>query len=123
MARVTPDELKEIISTSLGDGVLSAFITAANLVVTKHLGGITYVSDGQRKEIERWLAAHLLTAREQQVASEGADKASVTYQGSYGMGLDATFYGQQVKLLDTSGILGSVVGKRKADLYAVTSFD
>lgn len=122
MARIVPDELKEIIETSLGDGVLWTFINGANLIVTKHLGSSTELSDDQRKEIERWLSAHLLTAREQQAASEGADKASITYQGSYGMGLDATFYGQQVKLMDTSGILDSVVGKRAATLHAVTSF-
>lgn len=123
MARIGPDELKEIIDTSLGDGVLWTFINAANLIVTEHLGSETSLSDEKRKEIERWLAAHMLAStREQQAQTEEVDKAAITYQGRTGLGLDSTFYGQQVKILDTTGILAEVLGKRKATLYAVTSF-
>lgn len=122
--RITTDELKEIISTDLGDSVLEAFILAANLTVTEWLGSSTVLSSDQLKEIERWLSAHLLACtREQQAQSEDAGQASITYQGKTGMGLDATFYGQQVKLLDSTGILAQSVGKKLASVYAVTSFD
>lgn len=122
MARVTPDELKEIIDTSLGDTVLYAFINAANLMVTRHLGSSAYVSDDERKEIERWLAAHLLAAREKQAQREEVDRAAITYQGDFGMGLDSTSYGQAVMSMDPTGTLAAAVGKRKASVYAVTSF-
>lgn len=121
--RITANELKEIISTSLGDAVLDTYITAANLLVTDHLGDNSYVSDDQLKEVERWLSAHLLAStREKQAQAEGVDKANITYQGKTGMGLDYTSYGQMVKVLDPTGILANVVGKRKARIRAVTSF-
>ena len=122
--RIGPDELKEIIETELDDSVLEAFIGAANITVTEHLGDSTILSDAQKREVERWLAAHFLACtRERQASREGADKASITYQGETGMGLDSTHYGQIVKTLDATGILAGVVGKRKATLLAVTSFE
>jgi len=122
--RVETSELKEIIETSLSDAVLETFIKAANLIVTEHLGSNSTLSDEQRKEIERWLAAHFLACtREQQAQREGVDKADIVYQGRTGMGLDSTYYGQMAKLLDVTGILAGIVGRRKAILYAVTSFD
>lgn len=122
--RVGPDELKEIIETELDDSVLETFIGAANITVTEHLGDSTILSDAQKREVERWLAAHFLACtRERQASREAVDKASITYQGETGMGLDSTHYGQIVKTLDATGILAGVVGKRKASLYAVTSFE
>jgi len=122
--RVTPDELKEIISTDLDDGVLNTFIKVANITVTEYLGDSTELDDDQLKEIERFLAAHTLAStREQQAISEGAKDARITYQGKTGLGLDSTFYGQQVKLLDTSGVLAGAIGRRKAVIYSVTSFE
>ena len=122
--RVNPDELKEIISTSLDDSILEAFIGAANLTVTDLIGSGSGLSDDQLREIERWLAAHFLAStREPQAQSERDVEAAITYQGKTGMGLDFTPYGQMVKVLDTTGILASAVGMRKASLYAVESFD
>jgi hypothetical protein len=121
--RIVVDELKEIISTNLDDTDLDAYITAANLLVTDLLGGNAYVSDAQLKEIERWLAAHLLAStRAKQAQAEGVDKANITYQGKTGMGLDFTSYGQMAKVLDPTGILANSIGKRKASITAVTSF-
>ena len=121
--RVNPDEVKEIISTTQTDQVIEAHITASNLMVTKHLGSSTDISDALRKEIERWLTAHLLACGvERKAKSEGVEAANITYQGETGKGLDASLYGQQVKLLDPTGILAEVVGAKQAWAYAVTSF-
>lgn len=122
--RVTAAELQEIISTSLSESVLDAFITGANLIVTEHLGDSEELSSAQLKEIERWLSAHLLACtRERQAKSENVKDASISYMGDSGKGLDATLYGQQVKLMDTSGVLAEVVGKKRATLYAIRSFE
>jgi hypothetical protein len=124
--RVESDAVKEIIETSLTDPEIDAFITAANLTVTKLLADED-LSDDQLREIERWLAAHFIAStRERQVAQETAGQADTTYVGKSGMGLDATFYGQQAKILDTSGTLASLsdkIGLKDATMYAVTSFE
>lgn len=121
--RVTSDEVKEILDTSLGDASIEAFIRAANLTVTKWLGS-SALSDAQLKEVERWLSAHFIACtRERQIKSEQAGDANITYEGKTDTGLDASFYGQQVKVLDTTGILAGQVGKRQATVYAVESFD
>jgi len=120
--RVDPDEVREIIETEVDNSDLLAFITAANLVVTERLGGSTALTDAQRKEIERWLAAHFLAStREQQAQSEGVNGISVTYQGQTGKGLDSTHYGQMVKMLDSTGTLAGAGGGSPV-LAAVTSF-
>jgi hypothetical protein len=124
MARVTATEVKEIISTSLSDSIVEAFIDAANTVVSEIIGSDTTLSTTQKKEVERWLSAHFLAcAREQQPQSEKDGDASITYQGSTGMGLDSTYYGQTVKIIDTTGKLARSVGKKKVNIYAVTTKD
>jgi len=113
-ARVTEDEVKEILNTSL---TLTAFITAANLIVTDKLGP-EGLSDDQLKEIERWLAAHFAAIRERQPQQEGIGDAQATYYGGSDLGLDFTPYGQQVKILDPTGILANI-GKRKTEITAI----
>lgn len=121
--RVSYDEVREIIETTLDDQTIGAYVGAANLVITEHLGGAS-LGEEKLKEIERWLTAHLMACtREHQPQAEVADKASITYQGKTGMGLDATFYGQQVKLLDSTGILAGELGKKPVMIYSVTSFE
>lgn len=125
MARVLASEVKEILDTDLSDVIVGTFITAANITVTKFLGTSTVLSSVQLKEIERWFSAHLIACtREQQAqAEEVAGETNIKYQGKTGMGLDSTLYGQQVKVLDTSGVLAANLGKKKATIYTVTSFD
>jgi hypothetical protein len=120
--RVTVAEVKEILETSLTDPQILAFIGAANVTITALLGSST-LTTSQLKEIERFYAAHMIACtRDQQAKSESAGDASITYQGETGKDLDATFYGQQIKLLDTTGIMAAKAGRRAASVYAVTSF-
>ena len=110
--RVTEQEVRDIFETDISD--LTPFITAANLTVTDNLSN-QGLSDDQLKEIERWLTAHLATARDPRTSKESLGDASETYQGDSGLGLDSSRYGQMVKMLDTSGKLANL-GKAKASM-------
>jgi len=105
MPRVTDLEVFAIIDTSLTN--IDVFINTANMMVTSWLetAGLT---DEVLKEIERYLAAHVLSVQDQRVKSVGVDVLSESYQGQWGMGLNGTSYGQMAILLDTSGTLGKI---------------
>ena len=113
MPLVTDLEVKEIISTSLTD--LTAFITAADLIVTEDLND-KGLSVARLKEIERWLAAHLVAINEDRArkSGEGIGRSNVQFGGQYGLGLNHTRYGQQAIILDTSGTLAAKITGKKA---------
>jgi hypothetical protein len=124
--RVNPEEVKEIIETNVPDTAIEAYIAGADAIVTGLLVGLG-MPDALLKEIERWLTAHLIAcSRDRQVREEVAGGARISYFSEYSMvgkGLDATLYGQQAKILDTTGTLAmSTVAKLPASVYAVTSF-
>lgn len=124
MARTTASKVKEILNTSLSVTKINAFITAANALVTNTLGTDTTLGDTLKEEIERWLTAHLIvSARERQGIKEGAGGAEITYQGKTGIGLDSTMYGQNVKVLDTTGRMAALSSGKAVLLTAVTSFE
>ncbi len=99
---VTEAEVLEIIDTDLTD--ISAFMQSAAAITSEVLSSTTLSSD-LKKEIERWLAAHFISMRDQRVKSEKTGDASFTYEGNTGMGLKFTRYGQQAMALDISGSL------------------
>lgn len=107
--RVTDDEVKEIIDTSLSD--LTVFI----LVASQQVDRISGLGTAVLKEIERWLAAHFVAIRDKRTSKDNVLDSSHTYEGKTGMGLEFTRYGQQAKLLDTTGTLAKL-GLRKAAL-------
>ena len=119
MARVTADEVKEILDTAIN---LGAFIQAANLLVTDVLGG-TSLSADRLKEIERWLTAHLACARDPRSRSVKIGMSATQFEGKSGLGLDATSYGQQVRLLDTTGSLARLGMKRARIVVAEQTSD
>lgn len=122
--RTTATAVKQILDTDLDDPIVEAFITDANLIVTDIVGSSTDLSAEQKASIEKWLSAHMIACtRDQQASREGVEEADITYQGKTAMGLDATFYGQQVKLIDTTGLIAKSLGKARASVYAVPSFD
>jgi hypothetical protein len=123
MARVTTEEVKEIISTDLEDIIIDVYITGANQIVSSKLAN-SGLSTATLKEIERWLTAHMIAnTKNRMTVKEKLGEASIEYiVGKYGSGLSSTPYGQTVLLLDTSGILGSS-GKRAASITAIRSFD
>lgn len=117
MARVTEAEVREIIDVD--DSIsLTPFITAANITITAQMTG-SGLAAATLKELERWLAAHFVAIRDPRTSSESIGGTSVSYNApKLGAGLDSTPYGQQVKLLDSTGIL-STVGMRRARIMAV----
>lgn len=118
--RVEHFEVLEIIDTSLGDTI--PFITAANLIVTEKLGDSS-LSAAHLKEIERWLAAHLIAIRDPKASMEKVGEAQVQYiSPKTGLGLEGTSYGQQVLLLDTTGTLNSI-GKQAVSFGAFGVYD
>lgn len=118
MARVSTQEVKNILETSLGNDQISAFIISANLIVTNSLSAVGY-DDNTLKEIEKWLSAHLASIRSPVISEEEIGDAKNTYQrGEVEKGLDSTFYGQHVKLLDTEGKLNGL-GQRRPLLQVV----
>jgi len=121
MARTTTTEVKEIIDTTLTD--LTAFITAANLVVSKVYADDDVMTDVELKEVERWLAAHYVAIRDPVARAEQADKASATYAwGDLGKGLEFTPYGQMALTLDLTGKLQQI-GKRKTVFQCIDISD
>lgn len=122
MARVTIAEVKEIIETTREDAEITAVITAANLVVTSKVGSSTLVSTALAKELERWLAAHMLAATvEQQPVEEAIGPLKFKY-ASLGELLQQTYYGSQVLIMDPTGSFASA-GKKSVKLRSVTSFE
>ena len=121
--RVTATEVKQIIETTQTDTIVDVFIGSANILVTDILSDQGLSSD-LMKEIERWLSAHLLaTTLERQTVREEIGGDTNEEYSKLGYGLDSTTYGQTVKVLDTSGMLAATIGKRKAIITAVTSFE
>ena len=124
--RVSSKEVRDIVDTDLLVSTtedLTAFITAANLIVTSKLGGETSISAEEAKEIERWLSAHFVAIRSPGLRSQKLGDGQAVYQIGYlGRGLEATRYGQQVMLLDTTGILARL-GKRSAKVETLDAVD
>jgi hypothetical protein len=96
-------------------------------LVTEKLGADTTLTTDHLKEIERWVSAHLVACSiERQAGKEKIGTTAVDFvgsqQGSSGMSWSLTTYGQQVLVLDTTGILANA-GKRKARVDTVDAID
>ena len=107
MARTNSALVKEIVTTNMTD--LTAFITAANLIVTDKLSS-SGLSAATLTEIERWLAAHFVVCKERQPTSKRIGETEESYNWNTNTGLLRTTYGQAAIALDTTGTL-SKIGK------------
>ncbi len=121
MARVTSDEVKEIINSALTN--LIPFIAAANTLVTDELSGLG-LSATRLKEIERWLAAHLVAVSRDRSLGQVVEKEIGKTREKYmsfpsGLAINSSSYGQQAALLDTTGTLANL-GRKKAAFRVVT---
>lgn len=105
MARTSSDDVLEIITTTLTD--IDTFVNTANLFVTNHLGSSS-LDDTTLKEIERYVAAHFVAMTDTRVKSEKVDVLGTTFVTTVGMGLEASVYGQQAIILDSTGTLASI---------------
>ena len=109
-ARVTPTEVKAILDTQLEDATVEIFIMPATLLVDRIESEDTAntLDAATLKEIERWLAAHFTSIRDQRVASETAGPVSQSYQYKVGLNFNLTMYGGTALALDTTGFLASL---------------
>ena len=116
---VSIDDVKVILTTNVGDDDILTFIGIADQFVTNYLSD-TDLSDATKKEIERFLTAHLITiSRERQTSEEKIGDASVAFSAKgYDKGLNSTTYGQMVKILDSSHTLEKI-DKEEPKLYAI----
>jgi hypothetical protein len=124
-ARVTAAEVKAImpVNNPPSDSVINSFITGATNLVDNVLGSDTTLSDDLKKEIERWLTAHLISITLKRMASEeGAGGANIKYAGEWGRGLSSSPYGQTVLVLDSTGKMATLDSKG-AKIIAITSFE
>ena len=120
MARTTDSDVLEIIETTLTD--IDPFINTANMFVTNALGS-TDLTYNTLQEIEKYLAAHFLSVRDQRVKSEKVDVLSTTYTGEFGKGLEMTQYGQTAILLDWTGTLAKIAKDGVAQTASMKSLN
>ncbi len=107
--KVVAEDVRDILfeNADLSDATIDAFISASELTVNDVLSSSGLSSD-QLFEIKRWLSAHFAASMQHSLLSRQIGETSEKYAFLVGKGLDGSFYGQQVKILDTSGILTNI---------------
>lgn len=91
---------------------LDPFIAAANALLARHTEcasskGITLTAEETRL-LTMYLAAHFYGSTDQFYTSRSTGRASGTYMGETGLGLDGTLYGQNAKLIDPTNCLAAM---------------
>lgn len=116
--RVTTEELKRIISTSVKENILRAQVEIASHLIDDVLGS-SGLSAVRLKDIELYLAAHftsIYSPSDGQVVELKMGETEEKYgagESVLGEGLKLTTFGQQALALDTTGALAAL-GKRTA---------
>lgn len=111
-ARVTPEQVMDIISTSLTEGQINAMINTAHQVAEQHLSA-QGLDEDLLTQIELWLSAHYVCMRDPQKDTVKVDEVQVKYhRGQAGTGLAGSVYGQQAVALDPTGSLASASLKK-----------
>lgn len=105
MARTTASAVEGICDV-IEDTDLDPYILPANELVTEVCVPAGY-SDERLELIERWLAAHFYCVFDPRAQSESAG-VSASYEGTAGMYLERTRYGQMAMILDTAGGLAQL---------------
>lgn len=113
MGRVVEAEVKEIVATSLDAAAISPFLQTANVLVTECLGDAG-LAEEVLAEIELWLAAHFVAIRDPEWQARQVDDLRIQrHARQAGRGLDATPYGQQVRLLDPTGRIAARMAQER----------
>lgn len=103
--RIEADSVQEVFNTNLTDAQVNAFINMAHRFVDANLLD-EGLAAGTLVDIELMLSCHFCALNDPRMKSENvAGEWSFSVQGVTGISLDATFYGQQAKLLDPTGKL------------------
>lgn len=103
---IDANKVQELLRT---DKDVSSFVDTAALVVTEDLGNVG-LSEARKTQIGIYLAAHYgqIALKGGQVVSSSVDGATDRWGGKYGVGFQATAFGQQAMELDTSRTLISL---------------
>ena len=122
--RVDYDDVKAIMDNcTTADATVTIFITTANAIINKVFANDTTMTEDLLTEMEKWLAAHLISSTVFRTTSEEKlGDASLKYTGEWGKKLESTPYGQMVLILDSSGLMANA-GKMSATITAVNEFD
>lgn len=113
--RVTDADVKTILDTTI---TTTPFINTAHLIVEEELTVLATLSESRLTQIELYLAAHLACSLDPRISEEKIGDSTNKYQGKTDIGLKGTLYGQQVILLDSTGVLANS-DKPKATLECV----
>jgi hypothetical protein len=115
--RITEDDLRATVDVD-STIRLEPFIAYANVLTDRVSAQDSegLLSTAELFEIERCLAAHRYSRRDQGFAQKATDKASATFHGKTDMGLRSTPHGQDAISLDVTGYLGSIDKGRQAQL-------
>jgi hypothetical protein len=101
-AHTTASEVTDIFETSLPDDVVVAYINAA-VTKRKEIPDFDGFTAERKARIEKFLAAHYLTAQDPRAGEEEHESASVTYGGDGG---EAADYLSVAAALDPTGTIG-----------------
>lgn len=122
MARTTSELVGGIIEVD--DSIsLEPFIATATSLVDR-IATPSELSASDLELVERWLSAHFYAMRDPRPTSEKAGPVAEDYQSAVALGLNASHYGQQAMLLDTSGTLRRLsrgISKAKVTWLGTTS--
>ena len=103
--RVDYEDVIEILDTELEESMVWAFIETASIWVDENLvSACPQLSDAMLAQIEKYLAAHLTSARDPQMTSSSMGDVSETYQRASEM----TDYLRIAMSLDPCGIVKRV---------------
>lgn len=112
--RTSAPEVCAVIDTSLTGPEVFPFIKTASLIIDEHLASETpAITPALLQEIETFLAAHILTLQDPRAKKEEAGGTKFEYEGTTGMGLDGSKYGQMAKMLDPTGKLGELSQEKR----------
>ena len=108
--RIVPVDLLAIVETQLKD--LRPFLLSAHFVVEQTLLPADQVDDEVKREIERWLAAHFLSAPEPEGrltrVKVGDIEEHYAIPSFEATGLTSSEYGRNAIHLDPTGKLGQI---------------
>jgi hypothetical protein len=124
MARVTWTEVNLIMEEDQPEDVVNASIIGANAFITAAVGTDTVLTDVMKKELERYMCAHLLTSTvgRQFIEAGGGPAPKIRYVNQYGQNLRSTSYGQAVLTMDVTGKIAAFSDRTRSRVRAVPMF-
>ena len=121
----TVDNVHDLLQdSSLSDAYVTSILTTVDTILTKVYENYTgTIGTALLTEIQKYYACHIITLTTLRMgAEEQVGEARITYTGKWGVGFEATPYGQILLSLDPSGLLAKTKLK-SASIHAIKSFD